>query len=54
MAQKVQMKGAGIVPPEPEMGIKMDNYVSMFARPDEDEEDLKKIEQEKEKEVKKE
>ncbi len=22
-----------MIPPEPEMGIKMDNYISMFARP---------------------
>ncbi|EAR86471.2 hypothetical protein TTHERM_00030520 (macronuclear) [Tetrahymena thermophila SB210] len=51
MSQKVQIKGAGLVPPEPEMGIKMDNYVSMFARPDEEEEELKKKDQEKEVQV---
>lgn len=38
------MRGVGIVPPEPEMGVKMDNYVSMFARPAEEEEELKEIE----------
>lgn len=46
------IKGAGLVPPEPEMGIKMDNYVSMFARTEEDEEYLKKIEYEKENQLK--
>lgn len=36
------MKGAGLVPPEPEMGVKMDNFVSMFARPPEEEEDIER------------
>jgi len=42
------MKGAGLVPPEPEMGIKMDNFVSMYARPAEDEDSIQKKMQEKE------
>lgn len=37
------MKGSGIVPPEPEMGIKMDNYVSMFERRSEDDETVSAV-----------
>lgn len=46
------MKGAGLVPPEPEMGIKMDNFVSMFARSAEDEDSIQKKLEEKENAVK--